>query len=530
MTSAERLLTPSWNRVTEAQGKNAAMPVASAPSQVEKVPLLVGGRWQTGSGGRFGDVFNPSTGKVIARVPLCSADETSQVVESAAQALPKWTDTPVVDRARVLFRFRALVEQHLNDLASLVTREHGKTRAESLAEMQRGLEMIEFACGAPSLMMGDVLPNIAPEVDAETVRHPVGVCVGITPYNFPSMVPLWMFPLALVCGNAFILKPSEKVPLSSVRLGELLIEAGLPPGVFNIVHGDRECVDALLTHPHVAAISFVGSTAVARYVFEQGTRNGKRVQAAGGAKNHLIIMPDANLDQAVKALAASAFGCAGQRCMAGSVAVTVGTVGDPLVEQLCDSAASLRVGATDDGNEVDVGPLIRREHLNRVAGYLDIAKAEGATVALDGRRAFASDGFLLGPSVIDRVEPQMRVATEEIFGPVLSVIRVADLEQALAIGRQCPYGNGAAIFTRDGHAARQFKQRFNAGMIGINVGVPAPMAWFPFTGWNQSFFGDLHMQGREGVQFYTRQKTTLTRWFQSAADSHLDPVWRTGPK
>ncbi len=344
------------------------------------------------------------------------------------------------------------------------------------------------------------------------------------------MVPLWMFPVALACGNTFVLKPSEKVPLSAVRLGELLIEAGLPPGVFNIVHGDRECVDALLAHPKVAAISFVGSTAVARYVYEQGTRNAKRVQSAGGAKNHLIIMPDANLDQSVKALAAAAYGCSGQRCMAGSVAVAVGSAADPLVEQLCDTASRLRVGPTDTGQDVDVGPLIRREHLVRVAGYLDIAKSEGASVALDGRGVAASDGFFLGPSVVDRVQPTMRVAKEEIFGPVLSVIRAANLDEALAIGRQCPYGNGAAIFTRDGYAARQFKQHFNAGMIGINVGVPAPMAWFPFTGWNQSFFGDLHIQGREGVQFYTRQKTTLTRWFQSAADSHLDPVWRSTSK
>jgi malonate-semialdehyde dehydrogenase (acetylating)/methylmalonate-semialdehyde dehydrogenase len=470
-------------------------------------------------------VFNPSTGQPIARVAFCTPEETVAIVESAKAASAAWAETPAVERARLLFQFRQLMADHFEELAALVTREHGKTLAESRAEVQRGLEMVEFACGIPSLLMGDTLPNIAGGVDAETNRHPVGVCVGITPYNFPLMVPLWMFPVAIACGNTFVLKPSEKVPLSSVRLGELLTEAGLPDGVFNIAHGDRECVDVLLTHPDVAAISFVGSTAVAKSIYETGTKNGKRVQAAGGAKNHLIIMPDADLDQSVKALAASAFGCAGQRCMAGSVAVAVGAVADPLVEGLCDHAGALRVGPTDGNENVDMGPLIRQEHLDRVAGYLDVASQEGATVALDGRRDFSGDGYLLGPSVVDRVEPQMRLAQEEIFGPVLSVVRAADLDAALAVGRNSPYGNGASIFTRDGYAAREFKHRFNAGMIGVNVGVPAPMAWFPFTGWNQSFFGDLHIQGTEGVHFYTRQKMTLTRWFKSSLDSHHDPVW-----
>jgi len=500
---------------------------ASAKSSVKSVPTLVGGKWRVSSSTDFGDVYNPSTGQVIARVPFCDAEETSAIVAAAAVALLGWSATPAVERARVMFKFRDLINEHYEELAALVTREHGKTLPEARAEVQRGLEVVEFACGIPSLLMGDTLPNIAAEVDAETVRHPVGVCVGITPYNFPFMVPLWMFPVALVCGNTFVLKPSEKVPLSSVRLGELLVEAGLPDGVFNIAHGDRRCVDALLTHPQVAAISFVGSTNIAKYIYETGTKNGKRVQAAGGAKNHLIIMPDADLEQSVKALAASAYGCAGQRCMAGSVAVAVGSVGDPLVGGLCDYAGSLRVGPTDGNENVDMGPLIRREHMERVAGYLDIAAGEGAQVALDGRGDFGSDGFLLGPSVVDRAEPGMRVVKEEIFGPVLSVVRAKDLDAALEIGRQCPYGNGASIFTNDGYAARQFKQHFNAGMIGINVGVPAPMAWFPFTGWNQSFFGDLHIQGSESVHFYTRQKMTLTRWFASSAESHHDPVWKT---
>jgi malonate-semialdehyde dehydrogenase (acetylating) / methylmalonate-semialdehyde dehydrogenase len=495
---------------------------------LEAVPMLIGGRWEEGRSERSGEVYNPSTGRVIARVPLGTAEDADRAVRAAAAALPAWAETPAVERARVLFRFREALVAHADELARLVTREHGKTLAESRASVQRGVEMVEFACGIPSLLMGQALPNIARDVDCETVRHPVGVCVGITPFNFPAMVPLWMFPVALACGNTFVLKPSEKVPLSAVRLGELLAESGLPEGVLNIVHGDKECVDALLAHPQVAAVSFVGSTAVARHVYETGTRHGKRVQAAGGAKNHLIIMPDADLDQAAMAVQASAFGCAGERCMAGSVALPVGGIADRLVDRLRDVAGRMRVGPTDGGAEVDMGPLISREHRERVAGYLDVGRAEGAEIAVDGRERARGDGFLIGPSVLDRVAPGMRVAREEIFGPVLSVVRVGDLEEALEVGRGCPYGNGASIFTRSGWAAREFKHRFNAGMIGINVGVPAPMAWFPFTGWNQSFFGDLHIQGVEGVHFYTRQKMTMTRWFRSPDESHHDPVWKSG--
>ena len=496
---------------------------------LETVPMLVGGRWEPGRSERFGEVFNPSTGRPIARVPLGTKEDVDRAVSAAAGALPAWAETPAVERARVLFRFRERLAAGADDLARLVTREHGKTLGESRASVQRGIEMVEFACGIPSLLMGQTLPNVARDVDCETVRHPVGVCAGITPFNFPAMVPLWMVPVALACGNTFVLKPSEKVPLSAVRLGELLIESGLPDGVFNVVHGDRESVDALLEHPGVSAISFVGSTAVARHVYETGTRNGKRVQAAGGAKNHLIVMPDADLDQAASALQASAFGCAGERCMAGSLALPVGDIADRLVDRLRDLAGRMRVGPTDGGADVDMGPVITRDHLDRVAGYLDVGRSEGAEVAVDGRKTAKGEGFLIGPSVLDRVEPGMRVAREEIFGPVLSVVRVGDLEEALAVGRDCPYGNGASIFTRSGWAAREFKHRFNAGMIGVNVGVPAPMAWFPFTGWNQSFFGDIHVQGVEGVQFYTRQKMTMTRWFASASDSHHDPVWKTGP-
>lgn len=486
---------------------------ARAGIEAPAVPALCGGKWETPNAQRWGEVFNPSTGEVIARVPFCSSADVGRVVEAAVRALPGWAETPVVERARVMFRFRDLLERNADELARIVTREHGKTRVEARASVQRGIEMVEFACGIPGLIMGQCLENLSPAIDCETSRHPVGVCAGITPFNFPVMVPLWMFPVALTCGNTFILKPSEKVPLSAVRLGELLTEAGIPDGVFNLIHGDRECVEALLTHPGVQAVSFVGSTQVARSIYETGTRHGKRVQAAGGAKNHLIIMPDADLDQAAAAISGSAFGCAGERCMAGSVAVPVGGAGDPLVERLCDVAGSLTVGPTDGDGDVDMGPVISGPHRQRVAGYLDVAAEEGARVALDGReRRFEGNGFLLGPSVVDQVRPEMRLARDEIFGPVLSVVRAGSLDEALALGARSPYGNGASIFTRSGHAAREFKRRFNAGMIGINVGVPAPMAWFPFTGWNQSFFGDLHLQGAEGIQFYTRQKMTMTRW------------------
>jgi malonate-semialdehyde dehydrogenase (acetylating)/methylmalonate-semialdehyde dehydrogenase len=499
----------------------------AAGTSIEQAPLLCGGKWMTSAATRHGDVYNPSTGQVIARVPMCSTDEVNQVIETAAAAGPAWAAKPVVQRCHYLFKFRELLTQHAEEIARTVTREHGKTLVEARASVARGIEVVEFACGTPSLIMGQSIQNIAREVDCETIRHPVGVCAGIVPFNFPAMVPLWMYPIAIACGNTFVLKPSEKVPLSSVMIGKLLQETGLPAGVFNIVHGDKECVDALLHHPLVKAISFVGSTHVAKYVYEEGTKNGKRVQAAGGAKNHLIIMPDADLDQAVAALQTSAFGCAGERCMAGSIAVGVGDVASRLVDNLVAKASKMKVGRTDEGADVDMGPVISREHMTKVEGYLDVASKEGAAVALDGRKVErAGTGFLLGPSIIDQVEPAMRVAREEIFGPVLSVIRAKTLDEALAIGRKSEYGNGASIFTRDGYAARQFKHHFNAGMIGINIGVPAPMAWFPFTGWNKSFFGDLHIQGTESIQFYTQQKMTMTRWFESASESHHDPVWK----
>lgn len=502
--------------------------LATETLTITKLPLLISNKWTSSSTSRYGDVNNPSIGKVIAQVPLCTKEEADAAVSAANEVLPEWAATPVVERARVMFKFREVMLKRFEELARCVTREHGKTLAEARASVQRGVEVVEFACGVPSMIMGQSLQNIARNVDCETVRHPVGVCVGITPFNFPAMVPMWMFPVAIVCGNTFVLKPSERVPMSANLLGEMMIEAGCPAGVFNIVHGDKEVVDALLTHPLVKAISFVGSTAIAQYVYETGTKHGKRVQSAGGAKNHLLIMPDADLDQAAAAVQASAFGCAGERCMAGSIAVPVGNIADPLVARLREIGEKMRTGPTDGGADVDMGPVITRQHQQRVAGYLDIAKGEGASVALDGRQidAAKSDGFFVGPTIIDHVKPQMRLAREEVFGPVLSVLRVNDIDEALKVGRDCEYGNGASIFTKSGWASRQFKLHFNAGMIGINVGVPAPMAWFPFTGWNKSFFGDLHIQGTESVQFYTQQKMVMTRWFESASESHQDPVWR----
>ncbi len=497
---------------------------------VETCQCLIGGSWIDGQTDRLGEVWNPSTGQVIANVPLCQDRDVDRAVQAAKKAFPAWRNTPAVDRAHLMFRFHALLLKHADEIARIVSREHGKTLAESKASVQRGLEMVEFACGLPSLLPGEILQNIAPNVDCETLRHPLGVVAGITPFNFPAMVPLWMYPVALTCGNCFILKPSPRVPLSAMRIGELLVEAGVPQGVFSIVHGDKAAVDAILTHPDIRAVSFVGSTPVARYIYTTATANGKRVQAAGGAKNHLIIMPDADLDSTAHSLMNSAFGCAGERCMAGSLAVPVGGIADPLVERLCELAGAMRVGRTDEGADVDMGPVISHEHMQRVRGHIDQAASEGASIALDGRSVSVADGregFFVGPTVVDRVADNMSIGRQEVFGPVLSVSRVASLEEAIALGDRCEYGNGAVIFTQSGRAAREFKMRFNAGMIGINLGVPAPMAWFPFTGWNSSFFGDLHIQGKEGMIFYTQQRMTMTRWPEPATRDAVDPVWRT---
>jgi len=493
---------------------------ASAKATPKPVRMFVGGEFVESKSPRRGPVYNPSIGEPIAEVPFCTAAEIDAVARCAHDAFPKWAETPVVERARIMFRLVALLERHADDIARTISLEHGKTHEEALGSVRRGIEMVEFACGIPTLSMGDTMYNIAQDVDCETYSQPLGVCVGITPFNFPFMVPLWMFPIAITCGNTFVLKPSEKVPLSAMRLAELLAEAGLPPGVFNVAHGDKEAVDALLTHPLVQAVSFVGSTPIARYIYETSIKNGKRCQANGGAKNHILVMPDADMDKAVAALQASAFGCSGQRCMAGSLAVAIGKAADPLVAGLRSSAERLKVGRTDIEGDAQMGPVVTRQHLEGLLANIDKGVKEGAKLARDGRSVKVADapgGFYLGPTIFDHVAPQMHVSQAELFGPVLSVSRAASLDEAIELTHRSPFGNGAVIYTRDGHAAREFKHRAGAGMIGINVGVPAPMAMFPFTGVKGSFFGDLHIQGREGITFYTQQRMILSRWHP---DSH----------
>ncbi len=486
-------------------------------------PLLIDGAW-TNPNIASTPVFNPSTGELIAECPAGGQAEVNAAVDAASAAFPAWSETPAVERARLFFRFRHLVEQNFDRLCHAVSREHGKTLVEARGSVYRGLENIEYACGIPSLLMGDTL-EIAKGVDCETSHQPLGVCVGITPFNFPVMVPLWMFPVAIACGNTYVLKPSEKVPLCAVMLGELLIEAGVPKGVFNIVHGGREAVDALLTHPKVRAISFVGSTPIAKYIYETGTKHGKRVQANGGAKNYIVIMPDADVPKTVEALATAAFGCAGERCMAGSTALAVGKAAERMLPSLVEAAKNIRVGPTDRTAQPDMGPVITSEHRDRVVGLVSLGEKEGAKIICDGRGVKVADapkGFYVGATIVDQVVAEMTIAREEVFGPVLNVMRMDDLESAIAIANRSNFGNGASIFTNSGAAAREFKHRVKAGMVGINVGVPATMAMFPFTGWDESFYGDLHIQGREGVQFFTQQKVTSTRWFGGdAAD-----VWR----
>jgi malonate-semialdehyde dehydrogenase (acetylating)/methylmalonate-semialdehyde dehydrogenase len=492
--------------------------------------LLIDGKWVESQAKEFGPIHNPSTGELISSVPMCGTHDIDRAVQAAHKAFPPWNETPVVERAQIMFKFKALLDANFEQIALSISKEHGKTIAESRASVQRGIEVVEFACGIPSLIMGQSIENIARNIDCETIRHPLGVCAGITPFNFPAMVPLWMYPIALTCGNTFVLKPSERVPLTSLLIAELLIQAGIPAGVFNIVHGGKDAVNALLDHPLIKTISFVGSTPVAKYIYEKGTASGKRVQSAGGAKNHIIIMPDADMDQTVQALQASAFGCAGERCMAGSLAMPVGKAAEMLIPQLVASTSKMTVGRTDTGEPTDMGPVISREHLSRVKSLIDKGEQEGAKIALDGRTLKvenAPNGFYLGPTIIDEAKPQMTVVKEEIFGPVLSVVRVDSLEQALELGRDCQFGNGAVIYTSSGRNAREFKRHFNAGMIGINVGVPAPMAWFSFSGWNSSFFGDLHIQGPEAIMFYTQQKMTMTRWFADSSDKFHDPIWKS---
>jgi malonate-semialdehyde dehydrogenase (acetylating) / methylmalonate-semialdehyde dehydrogenase len=480
--------------------------------------------------GRAGDVQvdpipDPATGETIAMLPYSTGGEIDEAVRTAREAFPEWANTPVPERAQTIFSFKNKLEEHFEELALLVVKENGKTLPEARGEVRRGIEVVDFACGAPTLMMGTNLDQIADGIDEELVRFPVGVVAGITPFNFPNMVPLWMMPLALVCGNTFVLKPSQRTPLSVMRLAELLAESGLPPGVLNVVHGAKEAVDALLTHPDVDAVSFVGSATVAQYIYATGATNGKRVQALGGAKNHLLVMDDADLEKTVTALISSAFGNAGQRCLAGSVAIGVGSLGDALVEELASQAGRLRLGPGDQ-DETDMGPVIREERRKELIGYIEHGEEVGASLALDGRGMGPSDGFFLGPTIFDRVTPDMTLWKDELFGPVLSVMRATDIDQAIELMNASRYGNAASIFTTSGANAREFKRRAEAGMIGVNIGVAAPMAFFPFTGWKNSFFGDLHATGTDGVRFYTRHKVITSRWWLAPKLDHTAPEGR----
>ena len=485
------------------------------PAALEPCPLFIDGEWITSTATVTEPVYNPSDGSQISATPICRAGEVSAAVHAAANAFPDWSETPPVDRARLMFRFAELLEKHFEELSQLVTREHGKTLNESRGSVRRGIEVVEFACGAPSLLMGESLENISRDIDCDSIRQPAGVSVAITPFNFPIMVPLWTLPIALVCGNTFVLKPSEKVPLSAIRMVELLQEAGLPKGVLNLVHGGREAVDTLLTHPYVRTVSFVGSTSVARHVYETATRAGKRVQSAGGAKNFMLVMPDADMDSTLDAVLGSAYGCAGERCMAGSALVCIGDSGKRFLPALSDASTKLRVGATDRDPAAQMGPLVTPQHLEKVCNAIEHGLSQGADLLGDGRDVkveAAPQGFYLGPTVLDRVTPKMDILRDEVFGPVLAVTHTNDLDAAIQQCNDSGYGNAAVIFTSSGGAARKFKHSANAGMVGINVGVPAPMAFFPFSGWNNSFFGDLHVQGHEGVSFFTRQKVTISRW------------------
>jgi malonate-semialdehyde dehydrogenase (acetylating)/methylmalonate-semialdehyde dehydrogenase len=436
------------------------------------------------------------------------------VARLAHAAFLKWREVPVIDRVQVFYRYKTLLEKHAEEVARILSTENGKTFDDAKTEVRRAIQMVEVACGMPTLMMGDSLENVSRGIDSVSIRQPMGVCAGITPFNFPAMVPMWMFPFAIACGNSFILKPSEKVPMTPTRTAELLHESGLPEGVFNLIHGDKIAVDALLDHPLVRAISFVGSSPVAKYIYEQAAKNGKRVQALGGAKNHLVVMPDADLGKSVEAIMSSAFGAAGERCLAGSVLVAVGEVAEPLLDLLVSKAKALQIG---DGMKpgVEMGPLVTEDHRKKVAGYIERGVAEGAKALCDGREKVngSSDGFFLGPTIFDNVTPQMTIAKEEIFGPVLSVIRVKTLDEAIELVNSSRFGNTTSIFTGDGKSAREYASRIECGMVGVNIGVAAPMAFFPFSGWKQSFFGDLHAHGKDAVAFYTEQKVVMTRWF-----------------
>jgi malonate-semialdehyde dehydrogenase (acetylating)/methylmalonate-semialdehyde dehydrogenase len=482
-------------------------------SEVRRITHWIGGKPYTGESARHGDVFDPATGQVTGHVDFASSDDVNQAVAAAADAWRDWRSASLSKRTSVMFAMRELLRQRSSEVAAAITSEHGKVLSDAAGEVARGLEVVEFACGIPQLLKGGFSENVSTKVDVYSIRQPVGVVSVISPFNFPAMVPLWFVPIAIACGNAVVLKPSEKDPSAANLLAELFAEAGLPDGVLNVVHGDKEAVDALLSHPDVGSISFVGSTPVARYVYETGTRNGKRVQALGGAKNHMVVLPDADLDLAADAAVNAGFGSAGERCMAISALVAVDPVGDELVERIRTRMATLRIG--DGRRGCDMGPLVTRPHRDKVASYLDAGASAGATLVVDGRDTPIDgdpDGFWLGPSLLDHVTTSMSCYTDEIFGPVLSVLRSPSYDAALALVNASPYGNGTAIFTNDGGAARRFQNEVSVGMVGINVPIPVPMAYYSFGGWKSSLFGDTHAHGLEGVHFFTRGKVVTSRW------------------
>ncbi|MEK3725695.1 CoA-acylating methylmalonate-semialdehyde dehydrogenase [Paenibacillus sp. FSL H8-0034] len=473
----------------------------------------IGGAWVESVSTQSEPVYNPATEEILAYVPLSTLEDVDLAVQTAKEAFKTWSRTPVPRRARVLFKYQQLLVEHWEELAALVTEENGKSYNEAYGEVQRGIECVEFAAGAPNLMMGKQLPDIASNLESGMYRYPVGVVGGITPFNFPMMVPCWMFPLAIACGNTFILKPSERTPLLANRLAELFKEAGLPDGVFNIVHGAHDVVNGVLTHKDIRAISFVGSQPVAEYVYKTASAHGKRVQALAGAKNHSIVMPDADLDGSVKEIINAAFGSAGERCMACSVVVAVGEIGDTLVNKLVEAANQLTIGnGMNDG--VFLGPVIRGPHKERTLSYIETGENEGALLIRDGRKdeAASGKGYFVGPTIFDKVTSEMKIWEDEIFAPVLSIVRVATLEEAVELANRSELGNGACLFTKSGSSARQFRETIESGMLGINLGVPAPMAFFPFSGWKNSFYGDLHANGTDGVEFYTRKKMVTARW------------------
>ena len=481
-------------------------------SDVKRISHWIGGRSVAGESGRTGPVYNPATGQQQGAVDFASVEEVDRAVKAAREAFPGWRSTSLSKRSDLLFRMRETFHQHREDFARILTAEHGKVLSDAMGEVARGLEVIEYACGVPTLLKGEYSEQASTGIDVYSIRQPVGVVAGITPFNFPAMVPMWMFAPAIACGNTFVLKPSEKDPSASLLIAELLKEIGIPDGVFNVVHGDKVAVDALLDHPDVDAISFVGSTPIAKYIYERGSKAGKRVQALAGAKNHMIVLPDADVDQAADAAVSAGYGSAGERCMAVSVVVAVGDVADPLVKAIQERIPKVKVGnGLEEG--VEMGPLITREHRDKVASYIDKGRDAGATVVSDGREdAPDGDGFFLNPSLLDNVKPDMDVYLEEIFGPVLGVMRVDTYEEAVRLVNENSYGNGTAIFTRDGGVARQFQFDVQAGMVGINVPIPVPVAYYSFGGWKDSLFGSSHIYGPEGISFYTRGKVVTSRW------------------